>query len=61
MVKMPVFFTSAVAISARELMTLVQMDFFSSHFSARESAMAPFVMVAAFIAAFMGGMASGGG
>merc|ERR1719346_727023 len=58
MVKMPAFFTSAVAISARELMTFVQTDFFSSHFSARESATAPLVMAAAFIAAFMGAMAS---
>merc|ERR550525_2199108 len=53
-VKMPVFFTSAVAISARLAITLMATDFFSSHAVARASAMAPLVMaVAAF---FMGDM-----
>merc|ERR1719367_1792192 len=55
MVKMPVFFTSAVAISARLANTLPATAFFSSHFAARASAMAPLVMAAAFIA-FMGAM-----
>merc|ERR1719242_748362 len=55
MVKMPFFFTSAVATSARLAITLVATAFFSSHFVARASAMAPLVMaVAAF---FMGAMA----
>merc|ERR1711941_239336 len=40
-VKMPVFLTSAVAISARLLMPLAATDFFSSHWVAMESAMAP--------------------
>merc|ERR1711879_962654 len=49
MVKMPFFFTSAVATSARLAITLVATAFFSSHFVARASAMAPLVMaVAAF-------------
>merc|ERR1711944_115167 len=43
-VKMPAFFTSAVAISARLLMTLEATDFFSSHCPARASAIAPLVM-----------------
>merc|ERR1719242_1543491 len=55
MVKMPSFFTAAVAISARLAIALVATAFFSSHFVARASAMAPLVMaVAAF---FMGAMA----
>merc|ERR1719476_322925 len=55
MVKMPFFFTSAVATSARLAITLAATAFFSSHFVARASAMAPLVMaVAAF---FMGAMA----
>merc|ERR550532_597992 len=41
MVKTPVFFTSAVAISARLAITLVATDFFSSHLVARASATAP--------------------
>merc|ERR1740123_1985122 len=55
MVKTPVFFTSAVAISARLAMTLPATAFFSSHFVARASARAPLLMAAAFIA-FMGAM-----
>merc|ERR1719510_783201 len=52
MVKMPSFFTAAVATSAR----LATKAFFSSHFVARASAMAPLVMaVAAFF--IMGAMA----
>merc|ERR1719262_1697474 len=54
MVKIPVFFTAAVATSARLAITLVAMDFFSSHLVARASAMAPLVMAVAF---FMGAMA----
>merc|ERR1719410_2813678 len=56
-VKMPAFLTSAVASSASSLMTLAATDFFSSHWVARESAMAPLVMALppAFIA-FMGAM-----
>merc|ERR1719150_899399 len=55
MVKMPSFFTAAVAISARLAIALVATAFFSSHFVARASAIAPLVMaVAAF---FMGAMA----
>merc|ERR1719382_1774152 len=53
--KMPAFFTSAVAISARLLMTLEARDFFSSHFVATASAMAPLVM-ALLPAFFMGAM-----
>merc|ERR1719205_528511 len=57
MVKMPFFFTSAVATSARLAITLAATAFFSSHFVARASAMAPLVMaVAAFF--IMGAMAS---
>merc|ERR1711994_1186014 len=41
MVKMPSFFTAAVATSARLAITLVAMAFFSSHAVARASAMAP--------------------
>merc|ERR1719464_2468737 len=61
MVKMPAFLTSAVAISARLLMTLLATAFFSSHFVARASAMAPLVLALepAFIA-FMGAMIEGG-
>merc|ERR1719323_1015746 len=52
MVKMPSFFTAAVATSARLAIALVATDFFSSHFVA----MAPLVMaVAAFF--IMGAMA----
>merc|ERR1719382_562257 len=60
-VKMPAFFTSAVPISARLLMTLAATDFFSSHCVAKVSAMAPLVMALepAFIA-FMGAMIEGG-
>merc|ERR1719361_2001752 len=55
MVKMPSFFTAAVATSARLAIALVATAFFSSHFVERASAMAPLVMaVAAF---FMGAMA----
>merc|ERR1719220_2304772 len=55
MVKMPFFFTSAVAISARLAITLAATAFFSSHAVARASASAPLVMaVAAF---FIGAMA----
>merc|ERR1740121_1311834 len=56
-VKMPDFFTSSVAISARLLMTLEATVFFSSHLVATASAMAPLVMALppAFIA-FMGAM-----
>merc|ERR1719264_1700975 len=63
MVKMPAFLTSAVAISARLFMTLPATAFFSSHFVARASAMAPLVMALepAFIAAFMGAMMTEGG
>merc|ERR1712217_233715 len=43
-VKMPVFFTSAVPISARLFITLAATDFFSSHCVARVSAMAPLVI-----------------
>merc|ERR1712050_618810 len=43
-VKMPDFFTSSVAISARLLMTLEATVFFSSHLVATASAMAPLVM-----------------
>merc|ERR1719373_854507 len=53
--KMPAFFTSAVAISARLLMTLEATDFFSSHFVATASAMAPLVM-ALLPAFFIGAM-----
>merc|ERR1712125_157917 len=51
-VKMPDFFTSSVAISARLLMTLEATVFFSSHLVATASAMAPLVMALppAFIA-----------
>merc|ERR1719322_1577497 len=45
--KMPAFFTSAVAISVRLLMTLAATDFFSSHCVATASAMAPLVMALA--------------
>merc|ERR1719464_1857743 len=55
--KMPVFFTSAVAISVRLLMTLAATDFFSSHCVATASAMAPLVMaLAPVFMAFMGAM-----
>merc|ERR1712084_34256 len=54
MVKMPVFFTSAVATSARLTITWVATFFFSSHLVARASAIAPLVMAVAF---FMGAMA----
>merc|ERR1719422_2044925 len=56
-VKMPDFFTSAVAISASSLMALAATDFFSSHLVATASARAPLVMSLppAFIA-FMGAM-----
>merc|ERR1719245_1069692 len=57
-VKMPFFFTSAVAISAKLFITLVATDFFSSHFVARASAMAPLDM--ATTAFFMGAMAGMG-
>merc|ERR1719510_870 len=57
MVKMPFFFTSAVATSARLAITLVATAFFSSHFVARASAMAPLVMA---VAAFIGAMAGMG-
>merc|ERR1711941_65522 len=53
-VKMPVFFTSAVATSARLAITLVATDFFSSHLVASASAIAPLPMTVAF---FMGAMA----
>merc|ERR1711953_553462 len=56
-VKMPVFFTSAVATSARLAIALVATDFFSSHLVARASATAPLVMAVAF---FMGAMAGMG-
>merc|ERR1712242_221195 len=55
MVKMPSFFTAAVATSARLAITLVATAFFSSHFVARASAMAPLVMAVAFFP--MGAMA----
>merc|ERR1719251_575984 len=54
MVKMPSFFTAAVAISARLAIALVATDFFSSHFVARASAMAPLVMAVAFMGAMAG-------
>merc|ERR1719270_669395 len=54
MVKMPFFFTSAVATSARLAITLVATDFFSSHLVARASAPAPLVIAVAF---FMGAVA----
>merc|ERR1719273_2593131 len=44
MVKTPSFFTAAEATSARLAITLVATAFFSSHFVARASAMAPLVM-----------------
>merc|ERR1719480_750204 len=52
MVKMPSFLTAAVATSAR-----LATAFFSSHFVARASAMAPLVMAlaAAFIMGAMAG------
>merc|ERR1719330_1830566 len=54
MVKTPSFFTAAEATSARLAIALVATAFFSSHFVARASAMAPLVMAVAF---FMGAMA----
>merc|ERR1719433_1674652 len=56
MVKMPVFFTSAVATSARLAIILVAMDFFSSHLVARASATAPLVMAVAFFMEAMAGI-----
>merc|ERR1719330_1574423 len=57
MVKMPFFFVSAVAISVRLAMNLEATDFFSSHFVAKASAMAPLVMaLAPDFMAFMGAM-----
>merc|ERR1719436_574146 len=55
-VKTPAFATSAVANSAKLLIIFAHMDFFSSHDVARESAIAPFVMVFAVFMAFMGAM-----
>merc|ERR1719242_1537771 len=55
MVKMPSFLTAAVATSARLAIALVATAFFSSHFVARASAMAPLVM--ALAAFFIGAMA----
>merc|ERR1719450_2114398 len=57
-VKMPAFFTSAVPISARLARTLATTDFFSSHFVARASDMAPLLM--AMTAFFMGAIAGMG-
>merc|ERR1719346_150474 len=57
MVKMPSFFTAAVATSARLAITLVATAFFSSHFVARASAMAPLVMAVAAFFFIMGAMA----
>merc|ERR1719189_2215499 len=58
MVKMPSFLTAAVATSARLAIALVATAFFSSHFVARASAMAPLVMAlaAAFIMGAMAGI-----
>merc|ERR1719323_2289581 len=49
-VKIPVFFTSVVAIVARVPRSFVHCDFFASFAAASASASAPFDMVVAFIA-----------
>merc|ERR1719343_1818289 len=57
-VKTPAFVTSAVANSAKLLIIFAHTDFFSSHDVAKESAIAPFVMLFAAFIAFMGAMAT---
>merc|ERR1719361_1167391 len=58
MLNTPVFFTSFVAMAARLSMSFEHCVFFNSHYVARASAMAPFVMgfAPAFIA-FIGAIA----
>merc|ERR1719436_1488431 len=56
-VKTPAFTTSAAANSAKLLIIFAQTDFLSSHDVAKESAIAPFVMLFAVFMAFMGAMA----
>merc|ERR1719401_3018205 len=56
-VKTPALETSAVANSAKLLIIVAHTDFFSSHDVAKESAIAPFVMLFAVFMAFMGAMA----